>query len=478
MSDQLPTTPRVFLSYSWTSPEYSDTVERLAQDLAAAGIHVTLDQWDLTEGQDKYAFMERCVTDPAVTKVLILVDPAYAEKADARAGGVGTETLIITPEVYGSADQQKFIPVLMARDEEGVARLPAYLRGRIYIDLSDPERYEEGFERLLRNLHGRPQRERPQLGKRPAYLDESAVQLSTGRSLAAFHQALLQEKRTQAGYLADYLDRVAAAFDSERIGRMDSLGALELAASVSLDRWLPYRDEFVHMLTLLARYGERPELYDQLHGFFERLLNLRDGQTTHRFASELETENLAFIGWELYLYSLALLLRGGRFGAVQRLLQPFHIRDAHGHGEVDGVARVGAPFRLIQDERQQRLGTRWTSGPAALLRERLAPGVEWDLLGEADTFLWVRTTISQEPARMWYPLTVAFMENRGPGALALWQRLRADGEFFARMAPLLGVRDRDDAKARVANIPEGMRLPIGHVALTRPMLAHLLNVPS
>ena len=41
------------------------------------GIYVVLDKWELKEGQDKYAFMERCVSDPEISKVLIICDKAY-----------------------------------------------------------------------------------------------------------------------------------------------------------------------------------------------------------------------------------------------------------------------------------------------------------------------------------------------------------------------------------------------------------------
>jgi len=65
--------------------------------------------------------MERAVKDPNVSRVLILCDPVYATKADQRVGGVGTETLIISPDVYQEARQEKFIPVLMQRSEDGSA---------------------------------------------------------------------------------------------------------------------------------------------------------------------------------------------------------------------------------------------------------------------------------------------------------------------------------------------------------------------
>ena len=128
--------PLVFISYSWSSTAYKQSVIELATRMRHDGVDVKLDVWDLKDGQDKYVYMEQCVTNPDIDKVLILSDKLYSEKADLRKGGVGDETTIISAEVYGKADQQKFIPVVMERNTDGVAFLPAYLQSRIYRDLS------------------------------------------------------------------------------------------------------------------------------------------------------------------------------------------------------------------------------------------------------------------------------------------------------------------------------------------------------
>ena len=106
-------TPKVFISYSWTSEEYRESVIALATQLCHDGVDVVLDVWDLKTGQDKYVFMEQSVTDPSIDYVLILCDKKYAEKANSRQGGVGDETAIISAKVYGKVSQEKFIPVIM-----------------------------------------------------------------------------------------------------------------------------------------------------------------------------------------------------------------------------------------------------------------------------------------------------------------------------------------------------------------------------
>jgi SEFIR domain len=125
--------PKVFISYSWTSPGHQATVKQWAERLLADGVEVVLDIFDLKEGHDKYAFMEQMVTDSTVTHVLVMCDKAYAEKADARKAGVGTETQIISKEVYDKVSQSKFIPIACELDEKGNWYLPTFLKSRIGI---------------------------------------------------------------------------------------------------------------------------------------------------------------------------------------------------------------------------------------------------------------------------------------------------------------------------------------------------------
>ena len=164
--------PKIFISYSWSSDAL---VLELAQRLVSHGVDVILDKWDLKEGQDKYAFMERCVNDPEITKVLIICDKAYAQKANDRTGGVGDETVIISSEIYGNMKQEKFIPVIAEKDEDGKPYVPTYIKTRIYINLSEQETYESEYEKLLRNIYEKPQFTKPALGKKPEWLDEETT---------------------------------------------------------------------------------------------------------------------------------------------------------------------------------------------------------------------------------------------------------------------------------------------------------------
>ncbi len=63
--------------------------------------------------------MEKMVTDESATHVLVFSDSEYATKADARKAGVGTESHIISREVYAKVQQSKFIPVVCEFEDSG-----------------------------------------------------------------------------------------------------------------------------------------------------------------------------------------------------------------------------------------------------------------------------------------------------------------------------------------------------------------------
>ncbi|WP_226035411.1 TIR domain-containing protein [Aquibacillus saliphilus] len=169
MSEEL-RADKVFISYSWAMPGREDWVLDIATRLTNDGVHVVLDKWDSAEGQNLNAFMQRSVNDPTIKKVLVICDEIYTKKADGFEGGVGTETVIISDEVYRDVEQTKFIPIIAERGANGEEYIPTYLKGTKYIDMSSAQQYEEGYERLIRNLYHKPEYVRPELGKAPAHL--------------------------------------------------------------------------------------------------------------------------------------------------------------------------------------------------------------------------------------------------------------------------------------------------------------------
>lgn len=121
-------------------------------------------------------------------------------------------------EVYDKVDQEKFLPIVTELDEKGDPYRPTFLKGRIYIDMSSEEKEASEYERLIRNIYGRPLHKKPVLGKPPAYLLEDRIAPSpTAHKLAQFKDAVLKERRHAHGLLADYFDALRDRFLAERI---------------------------------------------------------------------------------------------------------------------------------------------------------------------------------------------------------------------------------------------------------------------
>lgn len=154
--------PKVFISYSHDSEEHKRWVRQLASDLRSARVDVTLDQWDLSPGQDVSAFMQRGITESS--RVLLICSDDYVSKADGGVGGVGYERLVVTAELVEQIDTRKFLPILRGNTK---GKIPAYLGPRLYVDFRTDEAYQESLDLLLRDIHDAPQHEKPPLGENP-----------------------------------------------------------------------------------------------------------------------------------------------------------------------------------------------------------------------------------------------------------------------------------------------------------------------
>lgn len=164
--------PKAFISYAWVSDENMKKVKDFVNRLRKDGVNTVFDQSDLKPGQSMPHYMESAVRDPDVTHVLMLLTPEYKKKADMKTGGVGTETQIISQEVYSDVENTKFVPVIF--DTCGASAkecLPTYLKSRFFIDLSDPEKYESEYMRLVRTLFGAETVVLQPVGSKPGWVD-------------------------------------------------------------------------------------------------------------------------------------------------------------------------------------------------------------------------------------------------------------------------------------------------------------------
>lgn len=155
--------PKVFISYSHDTAEHKRWVGEFASKLIKNGIEVSLDQWDLSLGDDVTKYMEHSLTN--ADRVLMICTEPYIIKADEGKGGVGYEAMIVTGELVRNLGTSKFIPIIRQANNE--TKLPKSMSTRYYINFSEGQNLDEQFEILLRELHNVPAKLKPPLGRNP-----------------------------------------------------------------------------------------------------------------------------------------------------------------------------------------------------------------------------------------------------------------------------------------------------------------------
>ncbi len=405
--------PKTFISYSRTDADHIKWVVELATELKENGVEVVLDEWHLQEGQNLHAFMEQAVNDPEVDKVIVICDEEYARKADEREGGVGTETQIISQDLYDEVDpqnpQQKFAAVVTEKDEKGNAYLPTYLRGRLYIDMSTPDLRLDNFEQLLRWLYDQPVSEEPEQGNPPEYLfQDEGVELGT-RSRANRAKKMLRNGDSAArGSLREYFETYATNLERFRI---DSEGLHLPPEKVleSIDNFLPARNEAVDVFTTLATYWPGEEAGEVLHRFFEDLLPYLYGRNP-RQRQDTKADNFAFVIRELFLYAVAALLKERRFEGVDLLMSRDYYLESKRPGIETGSVHF-AEFRAYVRSLEKHLDHGRVNKTSDLLEDRSGYNdISHDDLMQADLLLYLRAEIDrmieEETYFRWYPDTL------------------------------------------------------------------------
>lgn len=443
--------PKLFVSYSWSSSEHEQWVLDLATRLVESGVDVLLDKWALKEGHDTFAFMEQMVTDPTVSKVAIISDQIYAEKADGRAGGVGTETQIISAEVYAKREQTKFVAILPVRDPAGQPYLPAYYKGKKYIDFSAPDRYGESLEQLLRWIYDKPMYERPALGKPPAFLSqETGATLGTTAAHTRLIDALRAARPYALGALDEYLQIFSDHLERFRIDLAGLDGAkVDEAVAESIDQFTPAKNEFVETVSVLSRFLPTSDVEHRLHRFFERLLKYLhrpDGRTNW---SDHYADNLNFIVHELFLYTVAILIRDEHFALAATLIDtPFYLAWADGRSsETVSYREFREPMRSFE-ARSRRLGRH--SARADLLKARAdASGFPFATLMQADFVLYLRSAVESH-GYVWWPETLVYA-TRSYSAFEVFAR-SVSKAHFDRVKVLLGVESPSELSAVIAKL--------------------------
>jgi hypothetical protein len=184
-TDQQP--PKVFVSYSWDTPEHSNWVLRLATRLLGDGIDITLDQWDLKIGDDVAYFMEKAAKIDY--RVLAIVSTAYVTKTNEPAGGAGYEKRLLTKVIMKDLASDRLVPILRENPD---GELPDFMGTPWFCDMRNDDEYEKKYFELLSALHRKPGKPKPPLGPNPFEAGADDVAIAVRHSPARYVEPALQ----------------------------------------------------------------------------------------------------------------------------------------------------------------------------------------------------------------------------------------------------------------------------------------------
>ena len=441
--------PKLFISYSWTDPQHEQFVVRLAERLVSFDVDAILDKWDLKEGQDAIAFMEEMVINPTINKVLMIVDKVYAEKANSREGGVGTEAQIISKEIYENKGQEKFVALVLEKDENGKPYLPLYCQSRIYIDFSESHGEKE-FDRLLRWIFDKPLHVKPARGKPPVFLsDETKIDIRTTTPFRRAIEAIEESKGNASGRVTDYLQTLSVGLESFRINVAELEKPFDEAVIESIENFMPYRGEFIELLLTIVKYGEGNSYAETLHKFFEGLIPYLYHPQNIGYSSGTNFDNFKFIIHELFLYTIAILLKEGKIDAVCHLVSNNYYLGANagqgGNGmesyrefchDVESINKIGNAHENIERN----------SSRATILNERAQySGINFRYLMQADFILFIRDELISIDSSDWgwWPITLLYAARSSGGEFEIFARAESI-KYFDKIKPLLGIDNKDD----------------------------------
>lgn len=441
--------PKIFISYAWSSQKTQDAVLELAERLRYDGIDVVLDKWDFKEGNDKYAFMERCVTDENIDRVLIICDKAYQERADGRQGGVGDETFVISSEVYGHMQQTKFIPLVFERDEYNNPFMPAYIKSKKYIDFSDEVNYEKSYEVLLRVLYDMPVNKKPKLGKKPDWLQNEDINHNELNILIKSLKCDSTENlKKYQSICVKFTDTFINLLNEFRF-KNDQFNADELVKKISSLK--PIRDVYFDFLEVILE----SEFFSArfITNFFERIYNevgnIENGSYTYS-----TFEYYDFFRWESFIGTIATLLHYDKYAEVYNILNhTYFLKDGSSINSSlipKKFSKFRTPFYTLETDYKKNHSLNYLSCAAQLLTEReKLPILRKQTLAETDLLLYQLSTIyfSDEQQLLywkWFPVLYPYVRRKD-----LWIKLKSCS-FCQSIFPLFNVKNISGLKLEIS----------------------------
>jgi hypothetical protein len=404
--------PKVFISYAWTNEEYAQRVVDFSKRLIGDGVEVLLDKFEMTPGKELNDFMEKCVKDKTVTNVIILLNPAYAQRADNRQGGVGKETQIISEEVYNDVGQTKFVPVIFdVEDGDFSKSKPIFLKSRIHINLSENESYARNYMNLIRNLYGKLEYQKPKKGEKPSWVDHEPEVTGVTYNIKEYIRKG-NYKDLPERLIDDSLDAIIQLMLSDEI--FINKDSWQVDKIYETYQYLTvYRNDFIELVNTTCEIDGVSSKYIR---FFEML---KDQGANYVNNDQIKNDYLRTLAHELVIYCIAIFLRKDKFKLINELVYTPYFND--GYRTEDGLFGFRQYFytnnnfdiriKSFLDTKDQK---NYYSGKAhAWINNLYEPVVNKEEFVDADVLLTSLTILCEtKDNHPWFAVTYVYSKYR------------------------------------------------------------------
>ncbi len=407
--------PKVFISYAWGTEDNQENVMRFATELNSDGIEVIIDKWNLEPGNDTYDYMEKCVKDISVHYVLILLDENYAKKADNRKGGVGTETQIISAEIYNNTEQTKFIPIIFSRDDNGNDNIPIFLKSRYYFDLSIQDNYYEEYQNLVRYLYGESKYKKPELGAKPSWVEYPNSNIDTS--------------------LVKYLKIIESTSPN-----VDKRSALKKSLLTIKNSFINIRKTDDETKDILSEYNKIIDYYNESKiirdsylqivklSFYEKIFIEEIVVFFEDFYNFITIENnsllkdtLSLFLHEVFIYTISILYKNKCYREINNLVTRTYFINSN----IDNSVNFSSVFysysnsnQIIEDAVKKVDNQEYYTGAGALWMKAIAlPDFTKEDFVTADNLLYNLSIILLPNSWYWFPLTYIYDDFYKPNGI-------------------------------------------------------------
>ncbi|MER3383203.1 SEFIR domain-containing protein [Pectobacterium aroidearum] len=440
--------PKVFISYSWSSKTHQQHIKSIVERLATDGVESVVDIYDLKEGDDKNHYMERMVTDDSVTHVLVICDNKYSDKADKRKAGVGTESIIISQEIYSKVSQSKFIPLVFEFNDDNEPCVPLFLKSRIYIDFSTLEKENENWERLIRLLYGKPEFVKPQKGKPPAYLEQktSHPSYAMNAKFQSLKTAINNQNQNIKNYRRDFISVLYSYCDYLRPRESPNCEDFSEYVVQTHKELLPARDLIVDWV-LFEGANQSEEFTNSLIDIIEKLIELKGRPENIGGWNDVWYLAHGIFSYETVLYIIAALTKIEAFDTLHDILHSSYLlplNRANGYSDFCNITDVYCSSDFLQKKLSPENYTLHSPVAELIKLSASRSDVNFDNIKQADLIILMISFIKTD--LFWFPQILLYAGHYEKFPLFV---RAAQRKGFKKIAKITGINEPEILKEKL-----------------------------